>query len=376
MPVGPSPYPNPVPRFIRKYTVPDVGDILGSGGIVYRPVSVGRRLQARAIDWVLYVVVGLGLVLALVLGLRFLEARFVEIGDEELVEDVAHFTVPPVERDVVIAVEAVIEKYETALRDAFGLLFDSYKRVAEDLGISVEEAIEKLAWQPPFWDLVAEIREELPDDYSGAAIRDDYTAWIGFAGEAPAAAVEAIRAFSRSVTPIDIIEHRGFSEQEVYEEVRNRRSQIHRRQRSFGIGGHPESLEGVEQAIAALLLLWLDLPPPLFVVSALQLGLTGLILLFIVEIPLTAVAGQTIGKTLANIKVVRMDDGRHPGWRRSMARWVVLYVPFAVPLIGPLLFILMVVSPLFDSGRRGWYDRAAGTVVISNTDFGRVADHD
>ena len=41
-----------------------------------------------------------------------------------------------------------------------------------------------------------------------------------------------------------------------------------------------------------------------------------------------------------------------------------------------LLFVLMLVSPIFDSGRRGWYDRAAGTVVITNTDFGRAADHD
>ena len=344
---------------------------------MHRPVSVGSRLLARAIDWVLYVVVGLGLVLALVLGLRFLEARFVELGDEGLVEDVDHLTLPGVERDGVIPVEAVIEEYERALRDAFGPHFDDYNGVAEELGISVEEAIERVAWQSPFSALVVEIQVELPDDFSGAAFRDDYTAWIGFAGEAPAAAVEAIRAFSRSVNkPIDIVEHRGFSEKEVYEEVHERRYQIHSRQRSFGIGGHPESLEGVEQAIVALLLLWLDLPPPLFLVSALQLGLTGLILLFIVEIPLTAVAGQTIGKTLANIKVVRMDDGRHPGWRRSMARWVVLYVPLAVPLIGPLLFVLMVASPLFDSGRRGWYDRAAGTVVISNTDFGRAADHD
>ena len=214
-------------------------------------MSVRRRILARLVDWVLYVVVGLGLVLVVVLGLRVLETRFVAIGDEGLV---GHFTVPGVEQDGVIPLDRIIEQYETSVSDDT----DWWKWVADDMGISFEEVIERFAWQTPMSALVTEIREEFPDGFSGAAIRDDYTAWIGFKGEAPAPAVEAIRAFSRSVTPIEIVEGRGFSEKEVLDQQR----QVRQRQTYYGIRDHPESLERLEQSIITLL----SLPTPLAIV--------------------------------------------------------------------------------------------------------------
>lgn len=53
-----------------------------------------RRMLARVIDWGLYVIVGLGLVLVLVLGLSTLEVRLVELGDEGLIKDVDHINLP------------------------------------------------------------------------------------------------------------------------------------------------------------------------------------------------------------------------------------------------------------------------------------------
>ena len=80
---------------------------------------------------------------------------------------------------------------------------------AEREGISVEKAIEKYAWQSPLAHLVNEIRLAYPDDFAGARIEDDLTAWIAFSGTAPAEAATSIQAFPRAVR---IIENRGFTE--------------------------------------------------------------------------------------------------------------------------------------------------------------------
>ncbi len=72
------------------------------------------------------------------------------------------------------------------------------------------------AWQTPFAYLVNEIRKEYPDDFAGAQIEDDLTAWIEFSGTAPAGAAASIQSFPRSV---QIIEGRGFTEKELEEGV-------------------------------------------------------------------------------------------------------------------------------------------------------------
>ena len=80
---------------------------------------------------------------------------------------------------------------------------------AEQEGISVDKAIEKYAWQGPLAYLVNEIRQDYPNDFAGARIEEDLSAWIAFSGTAPAGAVSSIRAFPRAVR---IIENRGFTE--------------------------------------------------------------------------------------------------------------------------------------------------------------------
>lgn len=80
---------------------------------------------------------------------------------------------------------------------------------AEQEGISLDKAIEKYAWQGPLAYLVNEIRQDYPNDFAGARIEEDLTAWVAFSGTAPAGAASSIRAFPRAVK---IIENRGFTE--------------------------------------------------------------------------------------------------------------------------------------------------------------------
>lgn len=82
------------------------------------------------------------------------------------------------------------------------------------------------------------------------------------------------------------------------------------------------------------------------------------------ELVLTAIKGQTVGKMIMGIKVVRSGDGQVPGFGPSFMRWL-------LPIIGGLICgigeILVYLSPLFDSSGRmqGWHDKAANTLVIS-----------
>lgn len=81
------------------------------------------------------------------------------------------------------------------------------------------------------------------------------------------------------------------------------------------------------------------------------------------ELVLTAIKGQTLGKMIMGIKVVRSGDGQVPGFGPSFMRWL-------LPIIGAILCgigaILVFLSPLFDSSGRvqGWHDKAANTLVI------------
>lgn len=97
--------------------------------------------------------------------------------------------------------------------------------------------------------------------------------------------------------------------------------------------------------------------------------LLGLALWFAYEVPSTAQSGQTLGKRLMRIKVVRAESLEPIGMLRSWRRWN----PMALPLLflffcGPFVFIAQILDVMFvaiDSTQRmAWHDRSAGTFVV------------
>lgn len=121
------------------------------------------------------------------------------------------------------------------------------------------------------------------------------------------------------------------------------------------------ALEPVRLRFDTSELVWLSLPwGP---VGYYEVFAISFVMLVAYEIPLTVVRGQTIGKAISRVKVVRVEDGQTPTWGRACLRWGVLYLPIFVPWIGVALVALIAMSPLFNVHRRGWPDKIARTVV-------------
>lgn len=97
----------------------------------------------------------------------------------------------------------------------------------------------------------------------------------------------------------------------------------------------------------------------------LHMIIIGLVIIFIYELPLTALLGKTAGKILTKARVVCINNGRVPGWKKAGIRWMVLYLPLlTLPIIGIPVFLLTSASPFFNQQRRGWHDKIAGTIVV------------
>lgn len=86
------------------------------------------------------------------------------------------------------------------------------------------------------------------------------------------------------------------------------------------------------------------------------------------EVGLIAWRGQTLGKMAQNIRVANVLDGRRPGLGSSTIRFLVPTVVSVVfaQLSGSQLpiSVLIYLTALLDPLRRGWHDKAAGTVVV------------
>lgn len=98
------------------------------------------------------------------------------------------------------------------------------------------------------------------------------------------------------------------------------------------------------------------------------LQILGVILLvgtILYEVPLTTVQGQTVGKAIAKIVVIRREDGGTPGWRAATVRAAVRSLPLLIPFVGLGVSLLVGVSPLLCRTRRGWHDKLAGTIVVA-----------
>ena len=98
-----------------------------------------------------------------------------------------------------------------------------------------------------------------------------------------------------------------------------------------------------------------------------------------------SVWGRTVGKRVARVEVVRYRGAGRVGLARSVMRWLVPVVCFAVgaavelgtrhwrPALGHPLgwlsisfawWVLVRASVLWDPERRGWHDKAAGTIAV------------
>ena len=73
-----------------------------------------------------------------------------------------------------------------------------------------------------------------------------------------------------------------------------------------------------------------------------------------------AEAGQTIGKMMSNVRVLRDADGTRVGYLRSLLRAVFPTILWFTVIGG----ILDVLWPLWDSKHQTLHDKIAGTVVV------------
>lgn len=109
-----------------------------------------------------------------------------------------------------------------------------------------------------------------------------------------------------------------------------------------------------------------ELPPPTDRATNLQYAILviGIALWFAYEVPALASTGQTFGKRLFEIKVIRYD-GESPGFRASFSRWSFLALP---NLLAPCLVPLQVTDSLWCTWDRPLqqclHDKWARTVVV------------
>jgi curved DNA-binding protein CbpA len=96
----------------------------------------------------------------------------------------------------------------------------------------------------------------------------------------------------------------------------------------------------------------------------------GVVVAALYLIPLTALTGQTVGKRLQKVRVVKVADGSAPGWAASAKRWSVplgLALVLGATFLGPygLVFgVIVIVGWVNRPDRQGMHDRIAKTVVV------------
>lgn len=84
------------------------------------------------------------------------------------------------------------------------------------------------------------------------------------------------------------------------------------------------------------------------------------------EAGMVAWRGQTLGKLLLRIEVVRRTDGARPTPGEAAVRYAVptVWLLLPLPLIGQLLWMVVYLSAIPNARRQGWHDRAASTLVV------------
>lgn len=84
------------------------------------------------------------------------------------------------------------------------------------------------------------------------------------------------------------------------------------------------------------------------------------------EAGMVAWKGQTLGKMLLRIRIVRRTDGGRPSPGEAAVRYAVPTVWLLVPLpiVGQLMWMVVYLSSIPNARRQGWHDKAASTLVV------------
>ena len=94
---------------------------------------------------------------------------------------------------------------------------EDLQSAADQKGISLQEAIDRYAWNDNFGLAISGIRQAFPDDFTGSEIVDAGHAWVGFTGSAPEGLGEMIERFtsSHSRVSVEVRTNLGFTELEL-----------------------------------------------------------------------------------------------------------------------------------------------------------------
>jgi uncharacterized RDD family membrane protein YckC len=91
-----------------------------------------------------------------------------------------------------------------------------------------------------------------------------------------------------------------------------------------------------------------------------------LVLSLLYLVPATAITGRTLGMRGRKIRVIRVD-GSPVGWYGAFVRFVVpLLIALAVPTLGPLLGLGLVLWGYRDANGQGIHDKLARTLVVAD----------
>ena len=104
-----------------------------------------------------------------------------------------------------VATSVVTESEEADLR-----------AVAQQKGISYEEAIWRFGWQDDLGRVLARIRQDYPDDYTSSVLRNDRSAVVRFLGDVPPEAQALLEEFSKAYEVKIVVETgSGYSERDL-----------------------------------------------------------------------------------------------------------------------------------------------------------------
>ena len=92
-----------------------------------------------------------------------------------------------------------------AIRDAVSdAELQDLQAVAEQYGMTLQEAFDRYAWNDNFSRAVQRIREAAPESFAGAVIVDATNAWIAFKGTPPRAALDIVDNFANTHSSISV----------------------------------------------------------------------------------------------------------------------------------------------------------------------------